>query len=155
MDLVKNKRSRDKYLWRCLFKTCVVYKKYFSLREESFFRDFKIDLKSEMLTIIKYSCRQQKYQINQSMDYAVKTIKKVIDKLVDLMLQTEFSSNKLDGPGNIVQVDETMLNFKYKSHRGRPTKNKADSPCIVKPMRAFLEHMQPSLMVKKKTPLFL
>ncbi|KCZ79120.1 hypothetical protein H312_03493, partial [Anncaliia algerae PRA339] len=93
--LVKNKRSQDKYSWRCMFKTCLVYKKYFSLREGSFFRDFKIDLKSVMLIIIKYSCRQQKYQINQSMDYAVKTIKKVIDKLVDLMPQTDFSSNKL------------------------------------------------------------
>ncbi|KCZ81831.1 hypothetical protein H312_00730 [Anncaliia algerae PRA339] len=97
---------------------CSVQKIFF-FKRKVFFRDFKIDLKSEMLTIIKYSYRQQKYQINQSMDYVVKTIKKVIDKLVDLMPQTDFSSNKLEGLGNIVQVDETMLSFKYKSHRGR------------------------------------
>ncbi|KCZ74977.1 hypothetical protein H311_04052, partial [Anncaliia algerae PRA109] len=30
---------------------------------------------------------------------------------------TNFSNNKLGGPGKIIQVDETMLNYKCKSHR--------------------------------------
>ncbi|KAM0684937.1 hypothetical protein COBT_003854, partial [Conglomerata obtusa] len=42
----------------------------------------------------------------------------------------DFSASKLGGPGKIVQVDETMLNYKAKSHRGRSSFNKTDSLCI-------------------------
>ena len=33
----------------------------------------------------------------------------------------------MGGPGKIVQIDETMLNYKAKSHRGRSPSNKTDS----------------------------
>ncbi|KCZ77920.1 hypothetical protein H311_01063, partial [Anncaliia algerae PRA109] len=35
------------------------------------------------------------------------------------------------GPGSIVQIDETMMNFKCKSHRGRSTLNKTDALVII------------------------
>ncbi|KCZ81974.1 hypothetical protein H312_00617, partial [Anncaliia algerae PRA339] len=35
------------------------------------------------------------------------------------------------GPGFIVQIDETMLNYKCKSHRGRSPGNITDAMCIV------------------------
>ena len=38
---------------------------------------------------------------------------------------------KLGGLGKIVNVDETMLNYKCKSHRGRSTLNRTDALCIV------------------------
>ncbi|KCZ79051.1 hypothetical protein H312_03560 [Anncaliia algerae PRA339] len=40
---------------------------------------------------------------------------------------SNFESNKLGGPGFVVQIDETMLNFKCKSHRGRTANNKTDA----------------------------
>jgi hypothetical protein len=43
----------------------------------------------------------------------------------------DFSLNKLGGPVMVVQVDETMLNYKCKSHRGQPPTNKTDDFCIV------------------------
>jgi hypothetical protein len=37
----------------------------------------------------------------------------------------------LGGPGLIVQIDETMLNYKCKSLRGRSPENHTDALCIV------------------------
>jgi transposase-like protein len=37
----------------------------------------------------------------------------------------------LGGPGAIIQVEETMLNYKCKSHRWRSPANKTDAMCIV------------------------
>ncbi|KCZ76129.1 hypothetical protein H311_02880 [Anncaliia algerae PRA109] len=37
----------------------------------------------------------------------------------------------MGGCGSIVQIDETMLNFKSKSHRGRSPLNKTDALVIV------------------------
>ncbi|KCZ81096.1 hypothetical protein H312_01462, partial [Anncaliia algerae PRA339] len=34
-------------------------------------------------------------------------------------------------PGSIIQIDETMMNFKCKSHRGRSTLNKTDALVII------------------------
>lgn len=34
---------------------------------------------------------------------------------------------KLGGPGRIIQIDETMMNYKCKSHRGRSNDNKTDA----------------------------
>jgi hypothetical protein len=42
----------------------------------------------------------------------------------------DFSNNKLGGPGVLVEIDETMLNYKCKSHRGRSTENKLDALVI-------------------------
>ena len=42
-----------------------------------------------------------------------------------------FTNDKLGGIGKIVQADETMLNYKYKSHRGRSLSNKTDALSIV------------------------
>ncbi|MGL5707435.1 MAG: transposase [Aeromonas sp.] len=47
------------------------------------------------------------------------------------MPSPDFGINKLGGPGKVVQIDETMLNFKCKSHRGRSPKNRTDALCIV------------------------
>ncbi|KCZ78829.1 hypothetical protein H311_00134 [Anncaliia algerae PRA109] len=44
---------------------------------------------------------------------------------------TDYSNNKLGGPGMIVQIDESILNFKAKNHRGRFPDNKNDCISIV------------------------
>jgi hypothetical protein len=43
----------------------------------------------------------------------------------------DFRSNKLGGPVVIVQLDETIYNFKFKSHRGMASTNKTDDFCIL------------------------
>ncbi|KCZ75793.1 hypothetical protein H311_03220 [Anncaliia algerae PRA109] len=43
----------------------------------------------------------------------------------------DFNNNKLGGSGKIVQINENMLNYKCKSHRGLLPENITDSSCIV------------------------
>jgi hypothetical protein len=43
----------------------------------------------------------------------------------------DFNNDKLCGPVCTVQVDETILNYKCKSHRGRSHENMTDALCIV------------------------
>ncbi|KCZ80795.1 hypothetical protein H312_01802 [Anncaliia algerae PRA339] len=131
MSLVIFNRSIDKYSWRCMKKCCKSYKRYTSIRKESFFDNFNIRLKDILIIILKYSCKQQRHQIVLGVDVTYNTIKKVLNRLTNLMPETDFKNNKLVGPGVLIQVDETMLNFKVRSHRGRSPRNKTDSLCIV------------------------
>lgn len=59
------------------------------------------------------------------------TVLKIIKKLINLMLETNFNNNKLGGFGKVVQVDETMPNYRCKSHGGRSPYNRTDSLCII------------------------
>ncbi|KCZ81071.1 hypothetical protein H312_01495 [Anncaliia algerae PRA339] len=47
------------------------------------------------------------------------------------MPEVDLSANKHGGTGFIVQIDETMLNYKYKGLRGRSPENKTDALYIV------------------------
>ncbi len=58
-------------------------------------------------------------------------IKKVIEKLRNIIPPPDFSNSKLGGDGFVVQVDETMMNFKCKSHCGRSPDNRTDALYIV------------------------
>ncbi|KCZ82385.1 hypothetical protein H312_00043 [Anncaliia algerae PRA339] len=75
--------------------------------------------------------QQTRHSIKINLNTSNATIAKVIKKLIGLIPQTDFFENKLGGPGCIVQMDKTMLNFKCKSHRGRSRENKTDSLCIL------------------------
>ncbi|KAG0419263.1 hypothetical protein EQH57_0549 [Dictyocoela roeselum] len=72
-----------------------------------------------------------RYSITNYFNYDRKTIEKIISKIVKKIPHPDFSSNKIGGVGKIVQVDETMLNYKVKSHRGRSAENKTDALCII------------------------
>ncbi|KCZ80784.1 hypothetical protein H312_01791 [Anncaliia algerae PRA339] len=137
LKLVPRKRMTDKFAWRCMTTVCQNYKNYTSIRKYSFFDSLNIKLKDIMLILVKYGSKQQRYQIESSFNYSRKTIEKVLNKLVSIIPKTDFSSNKLGGPGTIVQIDETMLNFKCKSHRGRAPSNRTDSLCIVEINRSI------------------
>lgn len=45
-------------------------------------------------------------------------VEKVLKKLVNLIPDVDFSNEELEGPGKVVQVNETILKYKFKSHRG-------------------------------------
>jgi transposase-like protein len=129
--LVPYKRNIDRFAWRCMYPRCIKYKDYFSLRKQSFFENLNIKLVDVLKIVIKYSVRQQRNSIKLSMDVTKNTVTKVLKKLTSLIPTLNFSTNKLGGPDSIVQIDETMLNYKCKSHRGRSPNNRTDSLCIV------------------------
>jgi hypothetical protein len=72
----------------------------------------KIRNKTYTKIIIKYASKQPRYSIYLSVDVSNNICEKIILKLVSKMRPPEFSHNKLGGPGSIVQIDETMLNYK-------------------------------------------
>lgn len=131
MNFVNYKRNIDGHAWRCKHVHCVSYKKYFSLREGSFFSGFNISMQSIMLILLRYVARTPRYVIKGSSRLGETTIKNILRKLNNLIPITNFMNDKLGGIGKIVQVDETMLNFKCKSHRGRSPNNRTDALCIV------------------------
>lgn len=132
MNFVSYNRNKDNFAWRCMNSLCTAYKNYVSLRKMSFFEEFKTPLLTILKIIIKYSTKTTRAAIINHFGNEKKLlVNKIIKKLVNEMPFPDFSLNKLGGPGKIVQIDETMLNFKCKSHRGRSAENKTDALCIV------------------------
>ncbi|KCZ73981.1 hypothetical protein H311_05058, partial [Anncaliia algerae PRA109] len=82
-------------------------------------------------------------------DVSNSLVVKVLNKLLNLIPVTGFSANKLGGPLNIVQIDEMMLNFKVKSHRGRAPSNKTDALCIIE-LNSFRNRAFATILPDKK-----
>ena len=150
MHFVAYKRNIDEYAWRCMQRDCSSYKKYFSIRLNSFFDGFRIPIKKILMIILCYSVRQSLHSIKRLLDYDKKTIEMILTKL-KLKMATDFSNDKLGGPGKIVQIDETMLNYKCKSHRGRSPTNRTDSLCIVECMNGIQRAYAQVIPNKQKT----
>ncbi|KAI5153612.1 hypothetical protein ENBRE01_3210 [Enteropsectra breve] len=125
------KRSVDECAWRCYNKTCNEYKKYVSIRSNSWFEKFSLSLRRILKIIFKYSIKQTRHSIISSTGMNKETVFKIINSLIELIPETDFSENKFGGPGMIVQIDETMLNHAVKNHRGRSPLNKTDALVIV------------------------
>ncbi|KCZ80953.1 hypothetical protein H312_01608 [Anncaliia algerae PRA339] len=117
MSLHKYKKNRDKIAWRCCTKSCNKFKEYFSIRKNSFFEGFNCEIVFVLRVLIKYLSRQQSFSIIQYFQRDEGIIHKIIKKFKNIIPELNFEQNKLGGPGVIVQIDETMLNYKCKSHR--------------------------------------
>lgn len=61
---------------------------------------------------------------------------------------------KLDGPGTVVQIDVTKLNFKCKSHRGQSATNKTDAICIVEVADSITKVWAEVIVDKKVTTIY-
>ncbi|KAM0675566.1 hypothetical protein GVAV_000932 [Gurleya vavrai] len=59
MELKPYKRNKDGKAWRCLKNNCKNHLKYFSIRFDSFFEDFKIELVIIIRIIIKFANNEQ------------------------------------------------------------------------------------------------
>ena len=96
MMLVTNTRGKDGYAWRCMSTECDSYKKYFSIRKNSFFNDFNLEFVEIFRIIEKYISRQPQHSIISSMSSVSRTsIQKVLKKISNLILSVKFSHNKL------------------------------------------------------------
>lgn len=152
-NLVKSNKNIDGMSWRCINKLCTKYKVYFSIRKNSFFDKFSTSLRIIFKILLKYACKQQVYTIVESLDINAKTVEKIIIHLISFIPKPDFSNDKLGGPGVIVQVDETMFNYKCKSHRGRSPANRTDALCIVEVNRIITRAFACVIPNKKSTTL--
>ncbi|KAG0439999.1 hypothetical protein DMUE_2059 [Dictyocoela muelleri] len=131
-DFVSYKRNEDGYAWICMQRICKDYKKYTSVRGGSFFLGFNLPITKIIKILVKYVSRQSIKSICSSItSVSPKSIHRIIKKLKFLIQEPCFIENKLGGIGSVVQVDETMLNYKCKSHRGRSPSNRTDALVIV------------------------
>ncbi|KCZ82174.1 hypothetical protein H312_00452 [Anncaliia algerae PRA339] len=124
-------RNVDLWVWRCMNRACKDYLKYFIVRNNSFFMGFRLSLRNFIRVIIKFAVRQSFYSLKNSLDVDKNTVEKIIKNIKDLMPNSDYKDNILGEPDVVVQIDETMLNFKVNGYYGRSTLNKTDSLCIV------------------------
>ena len=125
------KKIQDGISWQCNNPHCDRYRKMVSIRKNSFFNNFNVSLLTIIKILIRWACNQPQHSIIQNLGINSRTYKKIIRKFMELVDFYDLKENKLGGAGKIVQVDETSLNFKVKSHRGRSPINKTDALCIV------------------------
>ncbi|KAG0424806.1 hypothetical protein DMUE_6075 [Dictyocoela muelleri] len=122
---------KDSKAWRCLTKDCLNYKKYFSIRLGSFFYGISKFLKIVVRIIIKFAVGTLQFLIKRVCSGDEKFVDKIIKKLIARIEPPNFENNPKGGPLHMVQIDETMMNYKCKSHRGRSPYNKTEALCIV------------------------
>ncbi|KCZ74612.1 hypothetical protein H311_04420 [Anncaliia algerae PRA109] len=107
-----------------------IFKKIFC-EERKFFEKFDVDIQKVFKVLGFFACKIQDASIIRNLSISKNTLKKIKDKLFYLMKLDYDKMNKLGGPSTIVQIDETMMNYKCKSHRGRSPLNKTDAFCTV------------------------
>ncbi len=90
--------------------------------------------------IAKYLSKTPQHSIISSMRSSVSraTVQKFLGKLVKVIPETDFSTNKMGVLGKVIQADETILNFKCKSQRGRSPDNRTDALVIVEVNNRFV-----------------
>ncbi|KAG0442669.1 hypothetical protein DMUE_0098 [Dictyocoela muelleri] len=119
--LLKKTKDKDiKYNWRCLNKNCSKYQTTVSVFRNSFFGNFHISFQKSLQILFYTSKGLTTIQISLIMKVHRETIGKFKAKIISL-IQQYFRENPilLGGQGVVVNVVETMLNHKVKSHRGR------------------------------------
>lgn len=144
MDLKRAERRFDKYEWRCTNNRCANRTSTLSVRDGSWVSGFKQILK-EILIIMYYI----------SLDITATRIKILANigndsyQRYKAVIYLKLKQHYLDSPillgGHYkkVQVDETMISFKGKNHKGLNATKKAWAICITdnstKPSLGYVE----------------
>ena len=121
MNLTKSKDLKnDGYNWRCINFLCIHYQTTRSIRSESWLEKLSICSQKILKILLYWSKNKSQKDISDFVSVSKNTLSK-FRKFLLLKIKSHFINNpiKLGGPGVNVQVDETMLNYKVKSHRGR------------------------------------
>ncbi|KAG0436310.1 hypothetical protein DMUE_4286 [Dictyocoela muelleri] len=122
VNLVKLTAIRVRWAM-CMNKSCISYKKYKSIHTNSFFKDSDCDQRLIIKVIIMYAARMPIFSIKNYLRRYIRVIERIFQRLADVITGPDYSDNKLGRFGQIVQIDETLLNYKCKSHRGRSSSN--------------------------------
>lgn len=132
MIMKMTRDSKDCYNWRCMNYNCPKYQTTSSLRIGSWFEKHKMSFKQALRFIFMFSQGLQQQQLSISCGVSLRTIKRLCSEL-QLRIENYFEwySFRMGGPGTVVQVDETMLNHKVKSHRGHAPVQQTWALCLV------------------------
>lgn len=127
----KYEQVDEGFTWRCNNKNCNKYRNRKSIRCESFFNGFRITMLQIIKILLKWSINTPQVTICSGMNIDKRTVKKVINKFLNIVKMYDTTEEKMGGPGILVEIDETALNHNMKAHRGRAPRNKTDALCIV------------------------
>ena len=114
--LRKDLRLKMGFFWRCDNFKCLKYRNRYNIRVGSFFKYSKLSILKTLKCLIRWSTNQPQHSIINSLMFNHKTYTKIIQKFLGFLCSFDFKDNKLGGPGKLVQIDETGLKFKVKSH---------------------------------------
>ncbi|KCZ80254.1 hypothetical protein H312_02344 [Anncaliia algerae PRA339] len=132
MKFEKHKIGADRYTWRCYNSNCIKYRKRVSIRKDSIFFGLRLKLKKCLRVMLMWLDNDNQSLILKKLKISYSFYRKIVNLLL-LKIKSEnaISPLKFGGVGTLIQIDETMLNFKCKSHRGRSSRNKSDALCII------------------------
>lgn len=114
------KRNIDKRAFKCNKKECENFQKYISIRKNTFFEKYNIELKK--ILFVMYNWFKEELQTQTARDFGLSRF--VVEKIYNhLKILSNFYVDGhpiiLGGPGVICQIDESMFRYKQKYHVGR------------------------------------
>lgn len=130
-EFTENERKKDGYEWTCVNANCEFCNDTFSLRTGTFFEGFNLSFAYFFRILLKYAARVPQHAMLEGLDVSKPTLTKIMNRLKKRMPEKSYGETKLGTGGLLVQVDETMMNYSCKSHKGRPPENYTDSISIV------------------------
>lgn len=131
MKLVKYAKVNDKWCWRCVYNNCEKAQCRKSVRSNSFFENLNLPFLMIFKIIFRWVTDVSQHSIEEGMGVRRNTVLLIKRRILKRIEERMQENEKLGGPGKIVQIDETMLNYKCKSHRGRSAENRTDALCMV------------------------
>lgn len=131
MHLKPSNDNIDGLAWRCMNYKCRKYETSFSIRNGSWLGKYKISAKTIYKIILYWSNGLIQRNILRFVNIGRNTLS-ILRKFIISRISKYFENNpiQLGGVGTVVNVDETMINHKVKSHRGRSPRAQTWLLCI-------------------------
>lgn len=125
MELLNSKKACDGYWWRCMNSECSKYQTTKSVRSGGCFENFSMDIVTLIKVIVLWSNGVQQYKILKLLPVSRSFLHK-FENFMCNKIERYFEINPvfLGGVNRTCQIDETMINFKVKSHVGRGPREK-------------------------------
>jgi transposase-like protein len=117
---VNYKRHVDGKAFRCYKSICTNKQKYISIRKNSIFHDFNLDLKTFFKLAYRWFSEsniadiQREFGVSKTL--ILKVFKTLRERCKNYLLENPV---RLGGVGVVCQIDESMFRYKQKYHTGR------------------------------------
>ena len=120
LKLCRYKKSIDGEAFRCYKSNCNLFRKYISIRKQSFFEGYNIELRKLIMLCYKWFINEEQVKAILDLNIYKMTCQKIYKSLriryFDHFINNSYS---LGGPGIICQLDGSMFKYNQKYHVGR------------------------------------